>query len=81
MKQVRAFETKDGKVFNDRVKAENHELMINFRGLLQSQGRGGSLNATDVATVLAKQHEQVYNLISSYRRTMGSIKAAKTRNQ
>lgn len=77
MKQVKSFETKDGRLFNDRVQAENHELMINIRGFLQSSGKGGSLSATDVATFLAQKQDNVYNIIGKYRKTMAGIKSIK----
>jgi len=34
MKQVKSYETKDGKLFSDRLNAEQHELMLNIRGFL-----------------------------------------------
>ncbi len=76
MKQVKSFETADGKLFTDRIEAEGHELMINVRGLLQSQGRGtGSLSATDVALVLAKEQDSLYNILGKYRRTVAGVKS------
>ena len=79
MKQVKSYKTNDGRLFDDRVQAENHELMINIRGFLQSSGKGGSLSATDVATFLAQKQDKVYDIIGKYRRTMASIKGAKTK--
>lgn len=79
MKQVRSFETKDGKLFTDRTEAENHELMLNIRGFLQSQGRGGSLSATDVATVIAQKQDDIYTIIGKYRKTMAGIKSNQSR--
>jgi hypothetical protein len=79
MKLVKVFETKDGKLFNDREVAEKHELMVNIRGFLQSSGKGGNLTATDVATFLAQKQNEVYEVIGKYRRTMASVKGSKAR--
>lgn len=74
MKQVKSFETKDGKLFTDRLEAESHELVLNIRGLLQQQGRGtGALSATDVASILAKEQDALYNIVGKYRRTKAGI--------
>jgi hypothetical protein len=75
MKLVKVFETKDGKLFNDREVAEKHELMVNIRGFLQSNGKGGNLTATDVATFLAQRQDEVYEVIAKYRRTLAGIKS------
>ena len=75
MKLVKVFETKDGKLFNDREVAEKHELMVNIRGFLQSNGKGGNLTATDVATFLAQKQDEVYEVIAKYRRTIAGIKS------
>jgi hypothetical protein len=79
MKLVKVFETKDGKLFNDREVAEKHELMVNIRGFLQSSGKGGNLTATDVATFLAQKQNEVYEVIAKHRRTMAGIKSNKAK--
>lgn len=75
MKQVRSYETKDGKLFTDRIQAENHELMINIRGFLQSSGKGGSLSATDVALFIATKQDDFYNILGKYRRTVAGVRS------
>jgi len=75
MKQVKSYETKDGKLFGNREQAEKHELVINIRGFLQSSGKGGSLSATDVATFLAEKQDNVYTILGKYRKTMAGIKS------
>jgi hypothetical protein len=76
MKQVKSYETKDGKLFMDRLQAEQHELMLNIRGFLQSSGKGqGSLSATDVATFLMMNQDPLYDILGKYRRTVGGIKS------
>ena len=76
MKQVKSYETKDGKLFTDRLLAEQHELMLNIRGFLQSNGKGqGSISATDVATFLMMNQDPLYDIIGKYRRTVGGIKS------
>ena len=77
MKQVKSYQTKDNRLFDNREQAENHELMLNIRGFLQSSGKGGSLSATDVATFLAQKQDNVYNIIGKYRRSMAGIKSKK----
>lgn len=79
MKQVKSFETKDGKLFTDRMEAEGHELMLNIRGFLQTQGRGGSLSATDVASILSQKQDDLYNILGKYRKTMAGIKSNQNR--
>lgn len=75
MKQVRSYETKDGKLFTDRIQAENHELMINIRGFLNSSGKGGTLSATDVATFIAMKQDDFYNILGKYRRTVAGVRS------
>jgi dsDNA-binding SOS-regulon protein len=79
MKQVKSFETKDGKLFTDRLEAEGHELMLNIREFLQTQGRGGYLSDTDVAYVLAQKQDDLYNILVKYRKTMAGIKSNQNR--
>jgi len=76
MKQVKSYQTKDGKLFNDRIEAENHELMLNIRGFLHSSGRSGSLSSTDVASIIANNQDAVYSIIGKYRKTMAGIKSS-----
>jgi hypothetical protein len=76
MKQIKSFQTKDGKLFTDRILAEQHELMLNIRGFLQTNGKGqGSLSATDVATFLMMNQDPLYDILGKYRRTVGGIKS------
>ena len=75
MQQVKSFKTKDGRLFDDRIQAENHELMLNIRGFLQSSGKGGNLTATDVAVFLSQHQNPLYDILGKYRRTMAGIKS------
>lgn len=76
MKQVKSYQTKDGRLFNHRIEAENHELMLNIRGFLHTSGRSGSLSSTDVASLLAANQDSIYNIIGKYRKTMAGLKSA-----
>jgi len=77
MKQVKSYETKDGKLFTDRLQAEQHELMLNIRGFLQSSGKGqGSLSATDVATFLMMNQDPLYDILGKYRRVVAGVKSS-----
>jgi len=80
MKITRMFEASDGTVFKEteRVKAEEHELMIKLRGLIQTHVRGDSFSPTEIAKIFSQKNESVYEIILKHRRTMGSIKAAET---
>lgn len=80
MKITKMFESSDGTVFkeSDRVKAEEHELMIKLRGIIQTHVRGDSFSPTEIAKIFSNKHESVYEVILKHRRTMGSIKAAAT---
>jgi hypothetical protein len=75
MEQVRVFKTKDGTLFNDRIAAENHELMINIRGIIQSHVKGQSFTPTEIATILSKEQDNMFATIGKYRKTMAGIKS------
>lgn len=75
MKYVKSYQTKDGRLFGDRVEAENHELMLNIRGFLHTAGRSGSLSSTDVATLIVANQNDIYTLIGKYRKTMAGVKS------
>jgi hypothetical protein len=53
--------------------------MIKLRGIIQSHTRSPSLSATEIAQLLTKEQDKVFDTLGKYRRTMGSIKAAATR--
>jgi hypothetical protein len=76
MKQVKSYQTKDGRLFNERTEAENHELMLNIRGFLHTSGRSGNLSSTDVASIIASNQDAVYSILGKYRKTMAGIKSA-----
>lgn len=80
MEQIKVFKTKDGTLHQNRAEAEKHELMLNFRGLIQSHVRGTSFTPTEIASILASKQQEVYDTLGKYRRTMAGIKgnAAKT---
>jgi hypothetical protein len=75
MKQVKSYQTKDGRLFNERTEAENHELMLNIRGFLHTSGRSGNLSSTDVASIIASNQDAVYSILGKYRKTMAGIKS------
>jgi len=74
MEQVRVYKTIDGTLFNDRIAAEGHELMINIRGIIQSHIKTNSLTPTEVANLFVKEQDKMFNTITKYRRTMAGIK-------
>lgn len=76
MKQVKVFKTDDGQTFDDRGRAVTHELMITIRGIIQSHTRGSTFSSTEIATLITKEQDQVFEVLGKYRRTMGSIKGA-----
>ena len=76
MKQVKSYQTKDGRLFNERTEAENHELMLNIRGFLHTSGRSGNLSSTDVASIIASNQDAVYSILGKYRKTMAGIKSS-----
>lgn len=80
MKITKMFEASDGTVFKecDRMKAEEHELMIKLRGIIQTHVRGDSFSPTEIAKIFSNKNESVYEIILKHRRTVGSIKAAVT---
>lgn len=76
MKQVKSFETKDGKLFTDRIAAEGHELMLNTRGLIQTKIKTQStFTTTQVAEFIRDNQEEVFQTLQKYRRTMAGIKS------
>lgn len=80
MKITKMFEASDGTVFkeSDRMKAEEHELMIKLRGIIQTHVRGDSFSPTEIARIFSNKNESVYEVILKHRRTMGGIKSAAT---
>ncbi len=78
MEQIKVFKTKDNQLFQDRASAETHELMLTIRGIIQSHVKGTSFTPTEMASLIAKEQDKVFDVIGKYRRTMGSIKAAAT---
>lgn len=74
MEQIKVYKTKDGTLHQDRASAETHELMINFRGIIQSHVKGTSFSPTEIASILAKEQDNVFQTIGKYRRTMAGIK-------
>ena len=79
MEQVRVYKTKDGQLFDDRTKAEDHELMVNIRGIIQAHVKGTSFTPTEIATLLSKEQDKVFDTLGKYRRTMASIKGSMKR--
>jgi DNA-directed RNA polymerase specialized sigma54-like protein len=79
MQQVKVYKTDDGTLFQNHGDAVTHELMIKLRGIIQSHTRSPSLSATEIAQLLTKEQDKVFDTLGKYRRTMGSIKAAATR--
>lgn len=79
MEQVRVYKTKDGQLFDNRNNAETHELMLNLRGIIQNHVKGTNFTPTEVATILSKEQDKVFETLGKYRRTMASLKAATTR--
>jgi hypothetical protein len=76
MKEVKMFKTEDGQTFPDKMSATKHELMLSIRGIIQSHVKGISFSPTELATIMAKEQDQVFNTIGKFRRSMGSIKGA-----
>jgi DNA-directed RNA polymerase specialized sigma54-like protein len=79
MQQVKVYKTDDGTLFQNHGDAVTHELMIKLRGIIQSHTRSPSLSATEIAQLLTKEQDRVFDTIGKYRRTMGSIKGAATK--
>lgn len=80
MKQVKSFETLDGKLFTDRVEAETHELGIKIRGHIQTNhkspiGNTPTFTPTQIGEYVSKHSEEIYELIMKYRRTLQGIKS------
>lgn len=79
MEQIKVFKTRDNQLFQDRASAETHELMLTIRGIIQSHIKGTSFTPTELATLITKEQDTLFDVLGKYRRTMGSIKAASTR--
>jgi hypothetical protein len=75
MEHVKVYKTKDGTLHQDRSSAETHELMLNLRGIIQSHVRGTSFSPTEIANILAKEQQSVYDTLGKFRRTMAGIKS------
>jgi hypothetical protein len=50
--------------------------MLTIRGIIQSHVKGTSFSPTEMASLIAKEQDKVFEVLGKYRRTMGSIKGA-----
>ena len=75
MQQVKVYKTNDGTLFDNRTKAENHELMLTIRGIIQTHVKGTSFTPTELATIMVKEQDRVFNTLGKYRRTMAALKS------
>lgn len=77
IKQIPSFQTTDGKLFASRPEALTHQLMVDARGLMQSNSLGklGNPSVTDMATFVAAHADELYPLLQKYREKMRRIAA------
>lgn len=80
MKEVKVFKTDDGMIHQDKGSAMTHELMLNLRGIIQSHVRGTSFSPTEIASILSKEQQAVFDTLGKYRRTMAGIKGSAAKN-
>jgi len=76
MKQIIAFQTSDNKTFTDRIEAEEHELMIFVRGVIQSKAQTHETGVTGAASCIARNQDEIYMRLQKHRRTVQGLKQA-----
>lgn len=81
MKQVKVYQTRDNQTFVNRLDAENHEFKLNIRALIQSHVKGDSFTPMEIANILSKEHNKLFDTLSKYRKTMATLKGIATKNQ
>lgn len=79
MKIVKRYETEDGKIFDCKLQAEKHEVMIALRGIIQSNGLGKEASPTAILTNLVEDFDKTYSVLSSFKKKYGAIKGAQKR--
>jgi len=76
MKQIVAFQTSDKKTFTSRIDAENHEMMIFIRGVVQSKGISAQPSITEMAEIIVKNQDAIYARLQKFRRTLQGLEQA-----
>lgn len=74
MKQVTAFQTDDGKMFDDKLKALEHQLSLDVRGIINT----GREKGQEAHVAIARAEDNLYTKLQKYRRQRaGLLKSAK----
>ena len=66
MKQVKAFQTSDGKVFTNELEAINREFAIECRAVVQSASMT-NIDTKDFGSMIASNYEKIAAVINKYR--------------
>lgn len=75
MKQISVFQTDDGQMFADRAEANEHQLVIDIRGIL-NRANERSVTRKTPEQIIASQCDEVFERLKKFRASRGSIKAA-----
>lgn len=75
LKQVRSYETSDGKLFTGRGDALTHQLAVDVRGLIQSNtlGKIQTITPTDVSQFVARHAQELHILLGKYKESMRRV--------
>ncbi len=73
MQIVKSYKTSDGKIFEEKGEAENHEFFLNMRGILQSATTPGTTpTINDMVAGLVKNQEKLSALLSKRKREIAA---------
>lgn len=73
LQRVQSYQTSDGNLFTSQPEALTHQLLVDARGLIQSNGLGKMTTAitpTDIAKFIAQHAEPIMDLLRSYKDSM-----------
>lgn len=82
MKRIHSFQTSDGKLFEDRGEATDHEFMIDLRGFIQRTGQVsnvGNISVTQAAVAIKNGFEEFDQILSRYKRQKAALKPKQPR--
>ena len=79
IKQIKSFQTSDGALHPDKIKALTHEFKLELRGLFQSFDNKINLTSTDAAAIISCNSDKFVDLINKYKVAINKSKGATKR--
>lgn len=75
IKEVKVFQTEDGKKFNEKGDAVAHEFALQLRGVIQSHTRAMSFSPLECAAIIAEEQDKIFTLLTKFRKEIKKYKA------